>query len=109
MEPIAIKAFYGEEVRRFSVDSVAGFAEMTHELKTRFMINEDQKVTLKFKDDEDEMCTFTDDKEMREAIKIVAAGATTAVRRYHHPFVRHSGAALPYHLGRPALAATIHR
>ena len=54
MEPIAIKAFYGEEVRRFSVDSITGFAEMMHELKTRFGMNEDQKVALKFKDDEDE-------------------------------------------------------
>jgi len=74
MEPIAIKAFYGEEVRRFSVDSIAGFAEMMHELKTRFGMNEDQKVALKFKDDEDELCTFTNDEEMREAIRIVATG-----------------------------------
>jgi len=73
---IAIKASYGNEVRRIALDAVAGFAELTHELKKLFGLNESKNVNLKFKDDENEMCIFSNDEEMREALNILVGTRT---------------------------------
>jgi len=86
MEPIAVKAciwrtgvpfsakeaFHGDDVRRFTIDSSAKFSDMISEVTRRFSLA-DRKVTLKFKDDEGELCTLTSDEELQEAVRIAAS------------------------------------
>jgi len=79
MEPVAVKAFYGDDVRRFTIDGSAKFAEMMVEVTKRFNLTE-KNVMLKFKDDEGEMCTFTSDEELLEAVRIARQSVPPILR-----------------------------
>jgi hypothetical protein len=79
MDNIAVKAINGDDVRRFTMDGSAKFDDMVDEVNRRFNLT-NKKVTLKFKDDEGEMCTFTSDEELAEAIRIARQSVPPILR-----------------------------
>lgn len=78
MNTMAIKAFYGKEARRFSVSNSTTFAHLLSEVCTRF--NLEKVPTLKFKDDEEELCVLSSDEELVEALRIAAASQPPILR-----------------------------
>jgi len=78
---IAVKAIFGDDVRRFSIDPALKFAGLKEEVKTRFGISADN-LMMKFKDDEGELCRITGDDEFDEAA-VIAAELKPAILRVH--------------------------
>ena len=67
---IAVKAYLGDDVRRFSLES-SSFSEMTEKVTQLFRLSRHQ-LELKFRDDDDDLVTFSTDDELQEAVRITA-------------------------------------
>jgi hypothetical protein len=80
-ETISVKAFLGDEARRFSVPESGGLEGMLEQVHSRFSTRETPLV-LKFKDDEDELCMLSSDEELAEAVRIAKSLNPPILRMY---------------------------
>ena len=83
MEPacdgaLAIKIILDDDVRRFTVPPRTSFAELQQQIISRFELAE--RVRLRYKDDESEMCTIASDDELREAMRLAALATPPILR-----------------------------
>merc|ERR1711871_1045576 len=70
MDLIAVKAYYGREIRRFSLQSESSFSTLQRAVRQTFGLEEQPDFVLKFKDDENDEITFSSDGELDEARRI---------------------------------------
>jgi hypothetical protein len=83
MEPacegaLAVKIILDDDVRRFTVPPRTSFAELQQQIISRFELAE--RVRLRYKDDESEMCTIASDDELREAMRLAALATPPILR-----------------------------
>merc|ERR1712230_274235 len=78
-KPIVFKTQLGDDLRRFTVNQGLTFAEVLGRVSELFSIPQDDTL-VRYKDDEDDWVTMTNDADLAEAVSIFSAAAPDAAK-----------------------------
>eukprot|EP00916_Digyalum_oweni_P006833 GHVL01011678.1.p1 GENE.GHVL01011678.1~~GHVL01011678.1.p1 ORF type:complete len:168 (+),score=31.99 GHVL01011678.1:28-531(+) len=66
-----IKIYYLSEIRRLRNIDISNFQNLLDIIKSVYHLDSDENVVLKYKDDENDLCTISDDASLDDAISLV--------------------------------------
>eukprot|EP00916_Digyalum_oweni_P006849 GHVL01011701.1.p1 GENE.GHVL01011701.1~~GHVL01011701.1.p1 ORF type:complete len:142 (+),score=30.62 GHVL01011701.1:28-453(+) len=66
-----IKIYYLSEIRRLRNIDISNFQNLLDIIKSVYHLDSDENVVLKYKDDENDLCTISDDASVDDAISLV--------------------------------------
>jgi len=89
---ITVKAVFDDDIRRFVVSRETPFEDFAKLL--RQMYNVDVPITIRYKDDEDELITVTTDAGLREAFSLAIAGSVNILKFHVQPVKSTSASAV---------------
>lgn len=77
---IIVKSVFEEDIRRFSLELTTDFSKLEQLIRQIYEIKDGAVMTLKYKDDEDELVTVTSNRGLQEAFSLAKEGGVKILK-----------------------------